>query len=31
MKKRHDHIGAPGNCSTAEGYARNARPGPVKN
>lgn len=28
-KKRHAHIGAPGICSTAEGYAKKANPGPV--
>lgn len=27
-KNKHDQIGDPGSCSTAEGYARNARPGP---
>lgn len=29
-KNRQDQSGAPGSCSTAEGYARKARPGPVK-
>lgn len=27
-KKRHDQSGAPGSWSTADGYARKARPGP---
>lgn len=30
-KNRHDHRGAPGNWSTAEGYARKAKPGPESN
>lgn len=28
-KKRHAHNGAPGICSTADGYAKKARPGPI--
>lgn len=28
-KNRHDQIGVPGSCSTADGYTRNARPGPM--
>lgn len=27
-KNKHAHRGEPGNCNTAEGYARNAKPGP---
>lgn len=27
-KNKHDHNGEPGSCSTAEGYAKKARPGP---
>lgn len=28
-KNKHAHNGEPGNCKTADGYARNANPGPI--
>ena len=28
-KNKHDHNAEPGNCNTADGYAKNARPGPI--